>query len=133
VLERLWNQASKVQPFTEDASEHQAFVELLVAALFADHRVTQGELDAIETFDETHTDWDAGGFTIGQYFGAAAAKVRRSREDGLVSMLVMDISARLRTLRVRDEAIAACADMLAQDGMTDEEREFLAIVDAALR
>lgn len=133
MLERLRHHAQRVPRVTEDASEHQAFIELLVAAIYVDHRVTQEELDAIEAFDADHADWESGAFTIGQYFGPAAAKVRRMREDGLLSMLVIDISARLLGDRVRDEAVDACAALLASDGVTAEEEEFLEMVTAALR
>lgn len=132
MLDRLRQQARLVDSHTDDIGEHEAFVELLVAAVYADHRVTQTELDEIESFDATHPDWDEGAFTVGQHFGPAAAKVRRAHADGTLPLLVIDISSRLLHQETRRAAVTACAAMLRSDGLTDEERTFLDEVAAAL-
>jgi len=132
MLEWLREKVEKVGTHTTDVAEHEAFVELLVAAVYADHRVTQSELDAIEDFDASHADWDAHGFSVGQYFGPAAAKVRRAQADGVIPLLVIEVSSRLSGLAIRDAAVAACEELLRYDGMTPEEQVFLDQVAAAL-
>jgi hypothetical protein len=132
MLDWLREKVEKVGPHTSTVAEHEAFVELLVAAIYADHRVTQSELDAIEAFDASHADWDLDGFSVGQYFGPAAAKVRRAQGDGTIPLLVIEVSSRLSGLDVRDSAVAACEELLRYDGITADEQVFLDQVAAAL-
>jgi len=125
MLDRLRRHTQHLGSAPADPDQHQAFVELLIAAMYADHRVTQTELDALERFDESHPDWDDGAFSIAQYFGPAAAAVRVALSQGSMKAFVDDVALRLHDAQLRDDVVGACREILSGDGVTSEEQEFL--------
>jgi uncharacterized protein YlxP (DUF503 family) len=132
MLERLRLHAETASTQTDDVTQHQAFVELLVAAIYADRRITQHELDTIEAFDSSHPDWDVAPFSVRQYFGPAVAKVRQAHAAEGIADLIADIAGRLSNGELRKTALAACSDLLESDGSTGDEHEFLRLAGAAL-
>lgn len=134
MLDRLRHHTSKATSHSESAEEHAAFVDLVVLAIYADRRVSQAELDALESFDANHASWDGDGFNLSAYMGEATAKVRHAiQSPEATRSLIADAGHRITTPSLREEAVRSFAAVLEHDGTTDAERELLAEVAATLR
>jgi hypothetical protein len=132
-VEHIHPHFRKARTHTDDPDQHAAVVELLVLTVFADPTVDLAELDALDAFDASHADWDDGPFSIQQYLPTATAAVRAALDqpDGR-DRLLADISIRITTPALRDATVGYCEDLVAVDGTTDQEREFLRQVRRAL-
>lgn len=127
LLDRIHSHFKTATNHTDDAAQHAAVVELLVLAVFADQSVDVNELEALDTFDASRSDWDDGPFSIEQYLPTATAKVRAALdEEGGADRLLKEVSARITSTTLREAAIGYCEEILRVDGMKDDEREFLA-------
>ena len=111
---------------TGSVEEHQAVVELLALAAFADASVTDAELDDLASFDATHGSWDDEGFSVLQHLPVAIAHARSGQST------VAELAGRITDPGLRAEALKAVTELLAVDGVTIEESAFLTEVRAAL-
>jgi hypothetical protein len=126
LLDRIHPHFKKATEHTNDAAEHAAVVELLVLAVFSDKSVDVSELDALDSFDASHADWDEGPFSIQQYLPTATAKVRSALDEpGGGDVLLKDAISRITSPSLREAAVGYCEEILRVDGITDDEREFL--------
>jgi hypothetical protein len=107
------------------ADEHQAVVELLVLAAYADDAVTDAEFEELAQFDAGHVKWDEQEFSVLQHLPVAIAKARKGQT-------VSDLAGRLSTPAIRAEAAQAFASLLTVDGMAKAESDFLYEVQRAL-
>jgi hypothetical protein len=132
-LTRLHPHFKKAAGHSEDPAQHAAVVELLILAVYAGKTVDVRELEALDEFDASHADWDAGPFSIQQYLAPATAKVRGALDepDG-ADRLLADAASRITTPALRDATLHSCEELLRIDGMTDDEREFFAQASRAL-
>jgi len=107
-------------------------VDLLVLTAFSDHRLSQGELEALDRLDSEHTDWDQGAFNVNQYVPVAMAKVRAALDhpEGAEQLLAESV-ARITTPEIRAQTARACLD-LAAEGALAPEAEFARRVGEAL-
>jgi hypothetical protein len=99
LLDRIHPHFKKATEHTDDAAQHAAVVEVLVLAVFADQSVDVSELDALDSFDASHADWDEGPFSIQQ--------------------------SRIASPSLREATVSYCEEILRVDGITDKERDFL--------
>jgi len=106
--------------------EHQAVVELLALAAFADASVSDAELGDLATFDSTHASWDEAGFSVLQHLPVAIAHARSGQST------LAELAGRIHDTALRAEAVKAVTELLAVDGVTATESEFLTQVRAAL-
>ncbi|MEA2497033.1 MAG: hypothetical protein QOJ29_4944 [Thermoleophilaceae bacterium] len=107
-------------------SEHQAVVELLALAAYADDAVTDEEFEELAVFDSSHTSWDAAEFSILQHLPVAIAHARYGTST------VTQLAERITIPALRKEAPAAVRRLLAVDGVTADESTFLAEARRAL-
>ena len=96
----------------EAQESHEAAVELLVFAEFADRLVQVNEQETIEAFTDAHG-WDTPTFSYETYHGMAIAKVRAAlgspdSEDALLA----DISRRITNPQLRRELNDALKNLL---------------------
>jgi hypothetical protein len=133
MFEHLRHHTDRATGHTDDVAQHEAFLELLVLAMYADRKVSQQELDALEAFEAEHGDWEDGAFAIGQYLGVAVSKVRTAiASGGATDELLAEIGRRITTPALRQEACDACAALIRADGDTGAETDLLGRVRAVL-
>lgn len=106
--------------------EHQAVVELLALAAYADDAVTDAEFDELAKFDSSHTSWDDAAFSILQHLPVAIAHARSG------SATVAGLAEQITTPALRREAVAAITQLLAADGVNASESAFLTEVRRTL-
>ena len=124
MFDHLRHHTDRAASHTDDEGEREAFLELLVLAMYADRKVTQEELDALEEAEAAqHAE---------QHVGVAVAKVRRAIVAGGTDDLLADIAGRITSPALRVEAFEACGALLSSDGTTDDEVDFLGRVRTAL-
>jgi uncharacterized tellurite resistance protein B-like protein len=125
-------------PSSEDLrsgnDEHDAVLELLVATMYVDRKVTERELDAIERMGDEHG-WSTESTSFGQALGQATSRVRDALErEGGVEALLASASDRITAAEVRSEIVGACRSIARADGITDQaESAWLAQVTKAFR
>lgn len=108
-----------------EQSEHEAVVELLVLAEFADRLLTIDEQKTAETFTASHC-WDSPTFSYATHYGVATSKVRsalgaKDQEDALIA----DIRSRIRHTELRSE-LAGVLDQLLPGNVGSDEVQDLA-------
>jgi hypothetical protein len=133
-MDRLRSLFQRASSHTDDVAEHQAVVDLLVLAVYADHTVGQLELAALETFEDHAQDWDEGGFSVHQYLPVSIAKARDALDvEGGVTSLMAVAASQITTPVLRAEAVAYCEMITQVDGtVTTAENEFLAALHRML-
>jgi hypothetical protein len=111
-----------------DASvpEHQAVVELLALAAYADDAVTEEEFAELAAFDTGHASWDDAAFSVLQHLPVAIAHARAGTST------VADLAGRITNPELRSETVAAVEKLLAVDGVTGQESDFLSEVRRTL-
>ena len=124
LLDRFRHHAAAVPQGSVD--EHQAVVELLALAAFADAAVSDAEFAELAAFDTGHASWDLEGFSVLQHLPVAVARARSGQST------VADLAKRITTREVRREALAEVEKLLKVDGLTGQEPAFLSEVRAAL-
>ena len=133
IVDRLHELAAHFSHHTEDVVEHQAVVDLLVLTAYCDHRIDQGELDALDAFDADHANWDEGAFSVQQYLPVAVAKVLSALDapDGSTHLLA-EAAGKITTTSLRAEAISACRSLASADGLDSDDVQFLKQLQDAL-
>ncbi|HTW10707.1 MAG TPA: hypothetical protein VME46_24615 [Acidimicrobiales bacterium] len=132
-INRLHQLAAPLAAQAAEVAEHQAAIDLLVLTAYCDRRISQEELDALQSFDSSHSDWDSGAFSVQQYLPIAAAKVRSVLDsyDG-ADRLLASAAAAIASPGLRAETSNACAELCASDGVVASEAAFLGRVNEAL-
>jgi hypothetical protein len=115
-LNPFHRRAARLGDHRAEQTEHEAAIELLVLAEFADRLITVDEQETIEAFTDSHG-WDTPAFSYESYHGFATAKVRaaigsREHEDALLH----DISRRITDARLREELAGALGELLPGPG-----------------
>ena len=114
-------QASRLGAHVAEQEEHEAAVELLVFAEFADRLVQTREQEAIEAFTDAHG-WDTPTFSYETYHRIAIAKVRQA--IGSVeaeNALLTEISGRITHADLRGELIVALRDLLPEEELAGND------------
>ncbi|HUY85507.1 MAG TPA: hypothetical protein VMU77_00220 [Acidimicrobiales bacterium] len=133
LTEHLHRLSHRVPHGGATADEHKAVIELLVLVIFADGKVTQEELDALEQFDSDHSDWDEGAFSVKQYLGEAVSRVRSSIDDeNEIMRLIATDAGRIESADLREQAALYCRELADVDGRAKEESALLAAIFKAL-
>ncbi len=105
-------QASRLGAHVADQAEHEAAVELLVFAEFADKMVKISEQEAIEAFTDAHG-WDTATFSYETYHRIAIAKVRSAiGTTDAENVLLADIASRITHPELRRELLVALNELL---------------------
>ena len=130
-LDRLHEKSAAAAQHTVDATEHEAVVDLVVAAAYADGRITEKELAALEKLDLDHTGWDDGVFSVIQYLPVAISKAR-GVSDSSIDEFLDDVSRRIATKPLRTEALRYCLAEIADGGVSADESAFIAKARRAL-
>jgi hypothetical protein len=131
-LDLVHRSSTAAAAHTADSSEHEAVVDLVVLAAFADGTISEAELQALEQLDLDHAHWDQGEFSVIQYLPVAIAKARRAHEDAAINELLEDVSRRITTRPLRVEALRYCVVEVADGGVTQDETRFIAQARRAL-
>ncbi len=130
-LDRLRDMSKAATVHSANTTEHEAVVDLVVAAAYADGRITERELAALEKLDLDHTHWDDGGFSVVQYLPVAISKAR-AVGDSTVDEFLADVSRRISTEPLRVEALRYCMAEVAGGGVSADESAFIARARRAL-
>ncbi len=114
-------QASRLGTHVAEQHEHEAAVEVLVFAEFADRLVQTREQEAIEAFTDAHG-WDTPTFSYETYHRIAIAKVRQAIGSVTAeNALLADISARITHADLRGELLVALRDLLPEAELADND------------
>ncbi len=131
-LARFHDTLKRARSHTDDTAEHAAVIDLLVLTVYADRRVAQGELDALEQFDVDHADWDEKAFSILQYLPTAIAGVRNLRTPEDSDRFLVDAASRIVTPSLRAATVGYCRAMAEAGGSTEAESALVARIGEAL-
>jgi hypothetical protein len=102
LIERIHELVHHTADSVGEVEAHKAVIELLVLTVYADDRISTDELEALERFDDEHSDWDAGPFSVQQYLPVAVAKVRNAiAESGGADALIADAASRIHDPSMR--------------------------------
>jgi hypothetical protein len=133
VLDHFRDLASHLRHHEGSTVEHEAVVDLLVLAVYADRRITQDELDALGQFDLDHADWDSGPFSVQQYLPNSVAKVRSAMDaPGGADKMLTEVAATISDPAMKTLAFDSCQAIASKDGTVQAETDFIEQLRQAL-
>ncbi len=104
--------------------EHQAAVELLLLVMLTDNHISETELEEIRGIS-IDSGWESATFSLDQYLGVAAAKVRTALADDAVDELLDDIDDRVSSSVLRSALFSAARDVAGVDQVIGSAEESL--------